>query len=143
MVADLSFPTSKLRRGRVQDNGRFAPQLQQWGLYVFEKVENIGGKMEEVKNIVNNVIENAKKRFYAIRKLTPSECFVLMGMNSIDVKKCRAVGISDSQLYKQAGNGLVTTHPQFIMEHLYKCLWDEDYITTDEQMVVNGYKIEE
>lgn len=80
---------------------------------------------------------------YMIRRLTPSECFVLMGMKAEDVRKCRDVGVSDSQLYKQAGNGLVTTHPQFIMEHLYKCLWDKNYITTDEQMVINGYGIEE
>ena len=88
----------------------------------------------EIKNKVKDIIENEKKRFYAIRKLTPSECFVLMGMKAEDVEKCRAVGVSDSQLYKTAGNGLVTTHPQFIVEHLYKCLWNKNYVTTDERM---------
>lgn len=90
--------------------------------------------MEEIKDRIKNFFGNIKKRWYAIRKLTPSECYVLMGMKTEDVEKCRAVGVSDSQLYRQSGNGLVTTHPQFIMEHLYKCLWDNDYVTTDERM---------
>lgn len=39
MVADLSFPTSQLRRGRVQDNGRICPTITTTGgLYVFEKL---------------------------------------------------------------------------------------------------------
>ena len=38
----------------------------------------------------------------AVRKLMPEECFVLMGMTEEDCKKCRALGISDTQLYKQA-----------------------------------------
>lgn len=98
---------------------------------------------EKIKNLVKNSVKKVVKRVYAIRKLTPSECYVLMGMKVEDVDKCRAVGVSNSQLYKTAGNGLVTTHPQFIMEHLYKCLWDKDYVTTDEQMVKDGYGVEE
>lgn len=35
-VADLSYPNSKLRRGRVQRGGRFAPQLQQ-GVAIYTK----------------------------------------------------------------------------------------------------------
>jgi DNA (cytosine-5)-methyltransferase 1 len=42
-----------------------------------------------------------------IRKLTPLECFRLMGFNDEDVAECKRVGISDSQLYKQAGNSIV------------------------------------
>lgn len=40
MVADLSFPTSQLRRGRVQDSGRVCPTITTTGgLYVFEEKE--------------------------------------------------------------------------------------------------------
>ena len=70
----------------------------------------------------------------AIRKLIPEECFILQGMTVDDVAKCRAVGVSNSQLYKQAGNGLSTNVVQFIMEHLRKS-YKPDYITTDEKMV--------
>lgn len=76
-----------------------------------------------------------------IRKLIPEECFILMGMTAEDCEKCRDVGVSNSQLYKQAGNGLVSNCVQFIMEHLYKAINDNDYKTTDERMVADGYGI--
>lgn len=71
---------------------------------------------------------------YRIRKLTPTECFRLQGMDAEEIAKCRAMGISDSKLYFVAGNGLTTTCPQFIAEHLYKATVDENYETTDEKM---------
>lgn len=79
---------------------------------------------------------------FAIRKLTPEECFILMGMTKEDAEKCRAVGVSNSQLYKQAGNGLITNCVQYIIEHLYKSTVDKTYKTTDEQMVEDGYGVE-
>ena len=47
---------------------------------------------------------------YRIRRLTPTECFRLMDFTDTHVEKSRNVGISDSQLYKQAGNSIVTKH---------------------------------
>jgi len=44
---------------------------------------------------------------YRIRRLTPLECFRLMGFPDKHVEKCKQAGISDSQLYKQAGNSIV------------------------------------
>lgn len=41
-----------------------------------------------------------------IRRLTPTECFRLMGFPDTLVQNARAAGISDSQLYKQAGNSI-------------------------------------
>jgi DNA (cytosine-5)-methyltransferase 1 len=41
-----------------------------------------------------------------IRKLTPKECFRLMGFDDEDFEKASKVN-SDSQLYKQAGNSIV------------------------------------
>lgn len=41
-----------------------------------------------------------------IRKLTPSECWKLMGFDKEDFEKARKVN-SDTQLYKQAGNSIV------------------------------------
>lgn len=43
---------------------------------------------------------------FRIRRLTPKECFRLMGFDDDDYKKAKAVN-SDSQLYKQAGNSIV------------------------------------
>lgn len=38
-----------------------------------------------------------------IRKLTPEECFILMSATKEDCQKCKDAGVSNSQLYKQAG----------------------------------------
>lgn len=76
-----------------------------------------------------------------IRKLTPEETFILMGMTAEDCVKCRELGVSNTQLYKQAGNGLISNCVQYIMEHLYKTIDDNNYITTDERMVRDGYGI--
>lgn len=77
---------------------------------------------------------------FRIRKLTPEECFVLMGMTMEDVEKCRAMGVSNSQLYKQAGNGIVSNCVEYIMQHLKKA-YKPDYITFDEEMVAKGYGV--
>lgn len=42
-----------------------------------------------------------------VRKLTPLECWRLMSFDDEDFYKAQNVGISDSQLYKQAGNSIV------------------------------------
>lgn len=53
-----------------------------------------------------------------LRKLTPRECFRLMSFTDEDIDKCYAVGMSDSQLYKQAGNSIVVTVLERIFEQL-------------------------
>lgn len=69
---------------------------------------------------------------YRIRKLTPEECFILMGMTMEDCKLCRENDLTNTDLYKIAGNGLVTNCIMLIVEHLYKALVDHDYVTQDE-----------
>lgn len=82
-VADFSYPESKLRRGRVQGGGDVSPTLTSSNLGVC-KVESC----------------------YRIRKLTPRECWRLMGFSDEDFDKAAAVN-SNTQLYKQAGNSIV------------------------------------
>lgn len=55
-----------------------------------------------------------------IRKLTPKECWRLMGFDDEDVDKCIAIGISNSQLYKQAGNSIVVSVLEGIFRNLYE-----------------------
>lgn len=52
----------------------------------------------------NLVVEPPK---YRIRKLTPRECFRLMGVDDKDIDTIQAAGISNSQQYKMAGNSIV------------------------------------
>ena len=57
---------------------------------------------------------------FRIRKLTPKECWRLMGFDDSDFDKAKAAGISNSQLYKQAGNSIVVNVLQYIFRNLFK-----------------------
>lgn len=57
-----------------------------------------------------------------IRKLTPKECWRLMGFDDEDFKKAEKVN-SNTQLYKQAGNSIVVN----VLEAIFKNLL-QDYI---------------
>ena len=58
-----------------------------------------------------------------------------MGFDDIDYERCKAVGMSDSQGYKQSGNSIVTTVISLLAEHLYKAQYDNTYVCTDEKMI--------
>ena len=55
---------------------------------------------------------------FRIRKLTPKECWRLMGFSDDDFKKAKSAGISNSQLYKQAGNSIVVNVLEGILRNL-------------------------
>lgn len=96
-VCDLSYPSSKTRRGCVQDGGSVTPTL-------------------------TTHTENALRRIesdYRIRKLTPRECFRLMGVSDADIDKIQAAGISKSQQYKMAGNSIVVNCLSAIFRQLF------------------------
>ena len=80
------------------------------------------------------IIETAQSQS-KIRKLTPKECFKLMGLTSEDCDKARNIGMSNTNLYKQAGNGIITNCCELLAEHLYKAQYDDTYVCTDEKMV--------
>lgn len=82
-VADLSFPDSATRRGRVQECGNVCPTIM--------------AQNQELCRIETQ---------YRIRKLTPRECGRLMGVSDEDIEKMAAVN-SNTQLYKQFGNSIV------------------------------------
>lgn len=54
-----------------------------------------------------------------IRKLTPKECWRLMGFDDEDFEKASKVN-SDTQLYKQAGNSIVVNILESILKNLFK-----------------------
>lgn len=54
---------------------------------------------------------------YRIRKLTPLECWRLMGFTDNDFHKAEAVN-SNTQLYKQAGNSIVKDVLMAIFEQM-------------------------
>lgn len=56
----------------------------------------------------------------AIRKLTPRECWRLQGFNDEQFEKAKEAGISNSQLYKQAGNAVTVPIVKAIGEKIPK-----------------------
>ncbi len=55
-----------------------------------------------------------------IRKLTPLESWRLMGIKDEDFHKAKSSGMSDTQLYKQAGNAIVVDVLVAIFKELFK-----------------------
>ena len=55
---------------------------------------------------------------YKIRKLTPLECYRIMGFSDTDFINAQKT-ISDSQLYKQAGNSIVVNVLESIFRNLF------------------------
>jgi len=69
--------------------------------YVATPLENVSCTIRS-ERIASGAIEPTGR----IRKLTPKECFRLMDFDDEDFDKAKLSGVSDSQLYKQAGNSI-------------------------------------
>lgn len=96
---NFSMPNSKTRRGRVgQEIANTLDTSYNQGIFVQVS--------EELT--VYAVWYEKYQCYIAIRKLTPKECFRLQGWSDDYFKKAQFVN-SDSQLYKQAGNGVTVT----------------------------------
>ena len=150
-VADLSYPDSKTRRGRVQDNGNTSPTITatETGICRIEPKERFFKQAIETLeendcspgDTINAFNKHIDKSGYSptlttrpegfktailpvtnnirIRKLTPRETFRLMGFSDKDFDAAQSVGISNSQLYKQAGNSIVVDVLYYIYRELY------------------------
>lgn len=62
--------------------------------------------------------EELRGKKYRIRKLTPRECFRLMGVDDKDIDTIQATGISQSSMYRLAGNSIVVD----VLFHLFRKL---------------------
>ena len=160
-VADLSYPDSKTRRGRVQDNGNTCPTITATETGVCRIEDSLEGScnklthaewkqkmykkfVEDADGDINSVCLNQSQTFgytppvkgysktlkanthdigivngIRIRKLTPRETFRLMGFSDKDFNAAQNAGISNSQLYKQAGNSIVVDVLYYIYRELY------------------------
>ena len=68
--------------------------------YKEDKISGALNTRGHIKVLTNDV---------AIRRLTPLECFRLMGFDDEDYQKINELKISDTQAYKMAGNSIVVT----------------------------------
>jgi DNA (cytosine-5)-methyltransferase 1 len=111
-VFDMSYPESTTRRGRVQEGGQVSPTLMAGG----EAPCHYDGK---------------ESTSYRIRKLTPRECFRLMGVDDKDIDTIQASGVSNSQQYKMAGNSIVVD----VLYHLFRKMFTETH-SEDRQLTL-------
>ena len=88
---DLAYPKSQTRRGRV---GHGVAKTLATG-------DSMAVLTEDMK----------------IRKLTPKECWRLMGFDDSDFEKAEKIN-SNTQLYKQAGNSIVVNVLEAILREL-------------------------
>jgi DNA (cytosine-5)-methyltransferase 1 len=120
---NLSMPDSKTRRGRI--GGAVAQTLDtSCNQGVIETIpgtipsEHPGQYVEIYDGVIVYAVWYEKYQCYvAIRKLTPRECFRLQGWDDEYFERAEFVN-SDSQLYKQAGNGVTVSVVQAIAEAL-------------------------
>lgn len=66
--------------------------------------------------------------FMKIRRLTPLECWRLMGFDDDDFYKAKNAGVSNTQLYRQAGNSIVVNVLESIFYELFYNELIEEYI---------------
>ena len=64
------------------------------------------------------VVVEDKKELISLRRLTPRECWRLMGWKDEDIDKAFSSGVSDCQLYKMAGNSIVVSCLEGIFNNL-------------------------
>lgn len=65
------------------------------------------------------ITEDGRRAWVRLRKLTPRECFRLQGVREPDIDKMLNAGISDSQLYKLAGNSICVDCMVALFRNLY------------------------
>ena len=110
----ILLPLICASRGRCVDN----PTSRVSGLPTEQIIEiNTKGVSNTLTTVQkdNYVIE----KNYRVRKLTPLECWRLMAFTDKDFFKAKNVGISNSQLYKQAGNSIVVKVLEGIFKELF------------------------
>ena len=104
---------------------RDKPKLMQIGNIVREKgfsnpqrgrVYDIDGLSPNIDTFQGGGREPKIVQNYRIRKLTPRECFRLMGVSEKDIDKIQAAGISKTQQYKMAGNSIVVD----VLYHIFR-----------------------
>lgn len=102
---------------------QFRPSIaerQKFNSYNKEHIKNDIStiKSEKLNSNVAVLISEDGDYFMKIRKLTPLECWRLMGFDDSDFCKVKTVGISDTQLYRQCGNSIVVNVLEAIFRNL-------------------------
>lgn len=106
----------------LKDNYVAEPQINVVGNYSpsghdASRIVAIDGLVPTVKENHGTVTATIDPTLLRIRKLTPKECWRLMGFDDVDFEKAAAVN-SNTQLYKQAGNSIVVDVLYYIFKQM-------------------------
>ena len=132
-IFDASYPGSKTRRGRVQGVlGNILPALMcgTQNLILIDSIMETARGIKQRPEGKGRCLDKNNGKWFRIRKLTPRECFRLMDVRDEDFDKLLTTdsydkngnpkrAISDSQLYKMAGNSIVVSCLDLIFENLF------------------------
>ncbi|HHX71241.1 MAG TPA: hypothetical protein GX708_24745 [Gallicola sp.] len=131
-VIKHSYTSNKLNDDRLVPNHNISPTLDTRcdclgvcvGTYQYAKSDNFmqGKDRLQLGKEVSDTLQTTPKEgiVYSnlrIRKLTPKECFRLMGVKDEDYEKLTC---SNAQKYKQAGNSIVVNVLMAIFKELIK-----------------------
>lgn len=96
------------------------------GLYLSTSQDFFHGGLSGLSRTLRAVKHDAGVvQNWRIRRLTPRECFRLMGVSENDIDKIQSAGISNTQQYKMAGNSIVVDVLYHIFNQMFK---DTDYL---------------
>lgn len=106
--------------GRIESDKRENPSA--YRVYDSQGLSPCLNTMQGVGREPHVLVENDEKygEEYVIRKLTPKECMRLQGVPDEYTDKLIQAGISDSQIYKAAGDGLSVPIAKEIGERIRK-----------------------
>lgn len=105
------------------------------GLYLGTSKDFFRGGLENVSRTLKAGIYDAGVvQSYRIRKLTPRECFRLMGVSEQNIDKMMSAGISKTQLYKMAGNSIVVD----VLYYIFKKMFIDKKANKGEQQILFG-----
>lgn len=105
----------------VEKKIKYEEPLEREGWHNMNKIVlNPDGISTTINAQSNNSLQKIKEPSLRIRKLTPLECWRLMGFDDEDFYKAQGAGISNTQLYKQAGNSIVVNVLEKIFINLFK-----------------------
>lgn len=105
----------------VEKKIKYEEPLEREGWHNMNKIVlNTDGISTTINAQSNNSLQKIKEPSLRIRKLTPLECWRLMGFDDEDFYKAQGAGISNTQLYKQAGNSIVVNVLEKIFINLFK-----------------------
>lgn len=140
LAKELSIPRTQIEHYFRKDDSFAIPEPNIWfrlkellniktdefdeSIMTFEEKDGVYDKANRVyddKGLAPTLTQQEEKIIndYRIRKLTPKECWRLMGFSDEDFEKAKNVPTSNTQLYKQAGNSIVVN----VLEKIFKNLF--------------------